>query len=145
MGLEEGDKILFENDYSYIQKYLDTNKFFKNGTDSGNLVINPDITPTIVAEVPQNTVDALVGFSNAAKIFNEGQSSTKEAAQDYSWIGDGDGTTDYTKTIQNKIKELNTISNGGTIFLGNGTYKISNFIELYDNIKLIGTGHTIIQ
>ena len=87
----------------------------------------------------------MVGFSNASKILNGGQSADKEAAQDYSWIGDGDGSTDYTSTIQNKIKELSSLSDGGTIYLGNGIYKINNFIEIPDNIKIIGTGNTTIQ
>lgn len=145
ISLEEGDKISFENDYSYMQKYLDTNNFLKKGADSGQLFSNPDTTPTVNATVPQNAVDALNGFTNAAKIFNEGQSSDSDIAQDYSWIGDADNDIDYTLIIQNKIKELETVSNGGTIFLGNGVYKVSNFIELTDNIKLIGTGNTIIQ
>lgn len=145
MSLEEGDIISFENDYSDIQEYLDTSGFFQGNAYGGN-VTNSDITPTISAVVPQNTQDALNGFNNAARIFNEGQSSIEDdVAQDYSWIGNGDGTTDYTTIIQNKIKELSSLSNGGTIFLGNGVYNISNFIELYDNIKLIGTGNTVIQ
>lgn len=145
MGLEEGDTVTFENDYSYIQEYLDVSEFF-DGHPSDNSIPNSDTTPTFSATIPQTPNDALIGFSNAAKIFNEGQTSDgEEIAQDYSWIGDGDGTTDYTKIIQNKIKELSSLSNGGTIFLGNGTYNISNFIELYDNIKLIGTGNTVIK
>lgn len=147
MGLEEGDKVSFEIDNSYIQTYLDASSFFKKGADGDNVITeaDTDTTPTFTAFVPQNTKDALVGFSNAAKIFNEGQTSTGSVAQDYSWIGDGDGTTDYTSKIQNKINELSSISNGGTIFLGNGTYNVSNFIEIYDNIKLIGTGNTVIK
>ena len=146
MNLEEGDKILFENDYSYIQKYLDIGNFFKKGTNGDYPFTDIEgTTPTIATIVPQNTLDALNGFSNAARIFNEGQASDDDVAQDYSWIGDGDDSLDYTSIIQNKIKELSTISNGGTIYLGNGTYKINNFIEVYDNIKIIGTGNTTIQ
>ena len=144
MGLEKGDTITFENDYSYIQKYLDASGFF-HSAPSGGALTNSDTTPTFSATSPQSIADALVGFSNASKILNGGQSADKEAAQDYSWIGDGDGTTDYTSTIQNKIKELSSLSGGGTIYLGNGIYKINNFIEVPDNIKIIGTGNTTIQ
>lgn len=144
MGLEKGDTITFENDYSYIQKYLDASNFFHSGP-SGGALTNSDTTPTFSATTPQSIADALVGFSNASKILNGGQATSQEAAQDYSWIGDGDGTTDYTSTIQNKIKELSSLSDGGTIYLGNGVYKINNFIEIPDNIKIIGTGNTIIQ
>lgn len=146
MGLEAGDTFSFAEDKTEIQPYLDATEFLHSDAAGGNnAVTESDITPTFTAIVPQNTKDALTGFSNAAKIFNEGKSSEKEAAQDYSWIGDGDGTTDYTSKIQSKIKELNSLSNGGTIYLGNGTYKINEFIEVYDNIKIIGTGNTIVQ
>lgn len=68
----------------------------------------------------------------------------------YSWIGDGDGDdqgngTDYTSIIQNKINELKTVSKGGTVYLGNGTYHINDSLILYSNIKVVGTGKTVIN
>lgn len=147
LGLEAGDTFSFVENKTEIQPYLDATSFFRYNA-KGNAIDDTtdlDITPKFSATVPQNTTTALIGFSNAAKIFNNGQTAEKEAAQDYSWIGDGDGTTDYTLLLKNKIKELNSVSNGGTIYLGNGTYKVSSFLELTDNIKLIGTGNTTIQ
>lgn len=60
----------------------------------------------------------------------------------YSWIGDGDGATDYTDIIQSKINSLR--ASGGTVYLGNGTYNISKSLILYSNIKVVGTGNTVI-
>lgn len=145
MGLSAGDKVTFENDYSTIQEYLDTTGFFKGSATGNGSLTDIDITPAFSAVIPLNAKIALNGFSNAAKIFNKGQTASKDVAQDYSWIGDAVENTDYTSTIQKKIDELVSLSEGGTIYLGNGTYKISKFIELRDNIKLIGTGNTTIQ
>lgn len=143
MGLEEGDTILFENDYSYIQEYLDTNGFFHSLPSGGN-VTDSNTTPTISAVVPQNVKEALNGFNNTARILNEKQKASEEASKDYSWIGDGDGSTDYTSLIQNKIDELNMFK-GGIVYLGNGTYNITKSLIIYENISIIGTGDTIIN
>lgn len=68
-----------------------------------------------------------------------------DAREAHAWIGDGDGKTDYTQQIQDKIDELVALNNGGTIYLGNGTYNISDSLTLYSNIKVVGTGKTIIN
>lgn len=71
--------------------------------------------------------------------------TSMDSREDYAWIGDGDGETDYTEIIQSKIEELKTLNNGGTIYLGNGTYNISNSLVVYSNTKIIGTGKTVIN
>ena len=86
------------------------------------------------------------GMENTARILNFDKSSYENSVtQGYSWIGEGDGVTDYTAKLQNKLDELHTVHNGGTIYLGSGTYPISKSLMIYDNIRIIGDGQTVIE
>lgn len=53
----------------------------------------------------------------------------------------GDGSTDDSINIQNAINYLNSI-NGGSLFVSNGNYKITQKLFLYSNIKIIGDGNS---
>lgn len=101
-----------------------------------------DMTPEIQAKIPCSISSSLTSFDIIAKGINS--SNNNIDVNNYNWIGDGDGSTDYTSLIQNKIDELN-VFNGGIIYLGNGTYNISKSLIIYDNISIIGTGDTIIN
>ena len=136
MGIEAGDQILFDLDVSDNQPYIDSLDAFKN----------KDINPVITVFVPRSIEDALDGMNNTAIILNTDKTTGGDATvQGYSWIGAGDGTTDYTLQIQSKLDELHNISDGGTIHLGPGTYPISKSLIVYNNTQIIGDGHTIIK
>lgn len=49
----------------------------------------------------------------------------------------GDGETDVSSLIQSAIDTLNT-KGGGTLFLPNGTYKVTTTIKLYSDIAIVG-------
>lgn len=136
MGIDAGDKISFEVDLEDSQPYIDTIPNF-----------NVSVDPTITAFAPRNVEDAMDGMNNIAALLNNGGDSTSGDAtvQGYSWIGDGDGTTDYTTRIQQKLDEIHKITQGGTIHLGSGTYKISNSLIVYENTHIIGNGQTVIE
>jgi hypothetical protein len=137
MGIDAGDQISFEADLSDNQPYIDAINNFQGHS----------VDPSIVAFIPRNVEDAMGGMNNAAAILNMDDDATGGDAtvQGYSWIGDGDGVTDYTAKIQNKLNELHTVSNGGTIHLGSGTYPISNSLIVYNNTRIVGNGKTIIE
>lgn len=136
MGIDAGDQISFEADLVDNQPYIDALGGFRNKS----------VDPSIVAFVPRNVEDALHGMDNAARILNADDSVSGDATvQGYSWIGEGDGVTDYTVQIQSKLDELHSASNGGTIHLGPGTYPISKSLIIYSNTQIIGDGHTIIE
>ena len=136
MGIEAGDQILFDLDLVDNQPYIDSLDAFKN----------QDINPAVTVFVPRSIEDALDGMNNTAIILNTDKSTGGDATvQGYSWIGAGDGTTDYTLQIQSKLDELHNISDGGTIHLGPGTYPISKSLIVYNNTQIIGNGHTIIK
>ena len=145
MGLSAGDSVSFEDDLSEAQDFVD-NAVYKTG-GSGTGISEYNIKPVVEIKVPRNTRDALDGMENAAMLLNaDGSEGVGDATvQGYSWIGDGDGVTDYTAQIQNKLNELHTIYDGGTIHLGSGTYPISGSLVVYDNTRIIGNGHTIIK
>jgi hypothetical protein len=86
-------------------------------------------------------------MNNVARMLNTENTTTGGDAtvQGYSWIGAGDGVTDYTVQIQSKLDELHNISKGGTIYLGPGTYPISDSLIIYGGTQIIGDGHTIIE
>ena len=135
LGIEAGDRVSFEADLQENQPYIDAISTYKGSVE-----------PTFTAFIPRNLEDAMNGLSNAARLFNMDSSAGGDATvQGYSWIGAGDGTTDYFTQIQAKLDELHTASNGGTIHLGPGTYPISKSLLVYDNMQIIGDGHTIIE
>jgi hypothetical protein len=83
---------------------------------------------------------------NAARILNNIDNIEDDSTvQGYGWIGEGDGETDYTARIQAKLNELNSLTRGGTIYLGPGTYKISDSLIVYGNTTIQGTGLTTIE
>lgn len=101
-----------------------------------------DMTPELQANIPCSISSSLTSFDIIAKGFNNSNSNID--VNNYNWIGDGDGTTDYTSLIQNKIDECNVLD-GGIVYLGNGTYNISKSLMVYGNISIIGTGDTTIN
>lgn len=145
MGITAGDSVAFEEDYSDAQDFIDNGRVYRTSAAS-KLVTEYNIMPTVAVIVSRNPVDALEGMSNAARMLNADDSAGGDATvQGYSWIGVGDGTTDYTVQIQSKLDELHNTSNGGTIHLGPGTYPIGKSLLVYDNIRIIGDGHTVIE
>lgn len=137
MGISSGDTVMFAVDDSDWSAYIDGDLYVEDIVDA---------TPTCSIFVPRNPVDACEGMMNAARMLNKsGTVSGDVTVQGYSWIGAGDGVTDYTAKIQNKLDVLHTTSGGGTIHLGPGTYPISNSLIVYGNTKIIGDGHTIIE
>jgi hypothetical protein len=145
MGIEAGDNVIFDEDFSDAQPYID--KGFVYEEIRTGFVKEYNVTPAVSVLVPRNINDAMEGMTNVASILNNESNSTggDAAAQGYSWIGDGDGITDYTARIQSKLDELHMISNGGTICLGHGTYPISSSLIVYDNTRIIGDGQTVIE
>ena len=137
MGIDAGDRITFDVDLSDNQPYIDTISYFKDH----------NVNPSVTTFVPRNVEDAMDGMKNAASIFNRDteKNGGDATAQGYSWIGEGDGVTDYTVQIQTKLDELHRITNGGTIHLGPGTYPISKSLIVYSNTRIIGDGRTCIE
>lgn len=137
MGISSGDTVTFTADDSEWKPYLDGGLYDD---------FDADVTPTGFIYIPRNAVDACDGMINAARMLNNAGSSGSDATvQGYSWIGEGDGSTDYTSKIQSKLDALHSVSNGGTIYLGPGTYKISGSLIVYGNTRIIGDGQTIIE
>lgn len=136
MGIDAGDRISFDADLTDNQPYIDALSGFKDKS----------VVPSITAFIPRNVEDAMDGMNNTAMILNMEKSVGGDATvQGYSWIGEGDGVTDYTVQIQSKLDELHNVSNGGTINLGSGTYPISKSLIVYGNTQIIGNGHTVIE
>lgn len=136
IGINAGDTVSFEADLEDNQPYIDALITFRDKS----------VDPSVTVFIPRNVEDAMDGMSNAAAILNMSDNSGGDATvQGYSWIGAGDGVTDYTVQIQSKLDELRVASNGGTIHFGPGTYPISKSLIVYGNIQIIGDGHTIIE
>lgn len=144
MGISAGDSVSFVEDYSEAQEFIDRS-IYKIG--NGKAITEYNIKPILSILTPRNVVDAMGGMKNAAYLLNidNSMSGGDATVQGYSWIGDGDGVTDYTAKIQNKLNELHTVSNGGTIHLGSGTYPISKSLIVYSNTRIIGNGKTSIS
>jgi hypothetical protein len=138
MGVDAGDTVAFESDLVDNQPYIDAFSEFRDKS----------IEPSVTVFVPRNVEDAMDGMKNAALMLNTADSAAGGDAtvQGYSWIGEGDGVTDYTVQIQTKLDELHTITKGGTIHLGPGTYPISKSLIVYNDTTIIGCGvETVIQ
>lgn len=136
MGIDAGDTISFDVDLADNQLYIDALGNFRNKS----------VEPSVTAFVPRNVEDAMAGMTNAAIMLNMDDTAGGDATvQGYSWIGAGDGATDYTTRIQSKLDELHGVTNGGTIHLGPGTYPISNSLIVYSNTQIVGTGRTVIE
>lgn len=134
MGISSGDTVMFTVDDSDWKTYLDGKLYIINSASA-------DVMPTGFVYIPRNAVDACDGMVNAARMLNgTGSAGGDATVQGYSWIGEGDGVTDYTARIQSKLDELHTVSNGGTINLGPGTYPISGRLIVYGNTTIIGCG-----
>jgi hypothetical protein len=143
LGVSSGDTVTFAVDDSDWKPYLDGGLYKDAGS---NKITAADATPTGFVYIPRNTADACDGMINAARMLNNAGSTGGDATvQGYSWIGEGDGSTDYTSKIQSKLDVLHSVSNGGTIYLGPGTYKISGSLIVYDNTRIIGDGQTVIE
>jgi len=139
MCLSAGDSVTFTEDYSDAQEFIDAGIY-------GSGISEYNIVPNVEVVVPRNTEDAMDGMENAARMLNLGGNAGGDATvQGYSWIGAGDGVTDYTSKIQSKLDELHSVTNGGTIYLGSGTYPISGSLIVYDNTRIIGDGQTVIE
>ena len=142
MGITKGDQIIFEPDFSDTQEFIDSGEVYQLGKG-----VEVNIDPTVTIQVPRNSKDACSGMINAARILNNAEASGggDSTVQGYSWIGEGDGESDYTARIQSKLNELNSLSRGGTIHLGPGTSKISDSLIVYGNTTIQGTGLTTIE
>ena len=142
MGLNQGDKVTFECDYTQYQFFLDNKMYGAGGY--GSTLTDYDFTPIVEISIPQSTKNALQGFDNVSRFLNNGSmNASGDGASDYSWIGKGNETVDYTSTIKNKLVELNNVG-GGTLYFGSGIYTISESIIIPANIKIIGNKETII-
>ena len=142
MGLNQGDKVTFECDYTQYQFFLD-NKIYGAG-GYGSTLTDYDFTPIVEISIPQSAKNALQGFDNVSRFLNNGSmNASGDGASDYSWIGKGNETVDYTSTIKNKLLELNNVG-GGTLYFGPGIYTISESIIIPSNINIIGNKETII-
>lgn len=143
LGIDAGDLVSFEVDLSDAEPYIVEEGLFQT---LNSVVTDFDVTPNIAVLVPRSVEDAMDGMNNAARVLNMRDSADDNTtAQDYSWIGAGDGITDYTTQIQTKLDELHNISNGGTIHLGPGVYPINKSLIVYGNTQVIGDGHTTIE
>lgn len=134
MGVSSGDKITFTVDDDDWKPYLEAG-LYKGITEV-------DVMPTVATQVPRSATDACDGMINAARMLNNNKNGMGGDAtvQGYSWIGEGDGTTDYTARIQSKLDEIHAVTNGGTVYLGPGTYPISGSLIIYSNTRIIGYG-----
>ena len=143
MGISAGDAVTFTVDDSDWKAYLDGGLYL----DASGVIATADAKPSMYAYITRNAADACGGMINAARMLNmDGASGGDATVQGYSWIGEGDGATDYTTRIQSKLDELHTVSNGGTINLGPGTYPISGSLIVYSNTTIIGCGiQTVIK
>lgn len=141
ISLTKGDYISFIPKINDIHSSLIEDKII--WTDGwGTLLTSINITPELQANIPCSISSSLTSFDIIAKGINSSNNSID--VNNYNWIGDGDGSTDYTSLIQNKIDELNMFK-GGIVYLGNGTYNITKSLIIYENISIIGTGDTIIN
>ena len=139
MCLSAGDSVTFTEDFSDAKEFIDAGIY-------NPAISECNIVPNIEVVIPRNTEDAMDGMENAARMLNLGGNAGGDATvQGYSWIGEGDGSTDYTSRIQSKLDELHSVSNGGTIYLGPGTYPISGSLIVYTNTRIIGDGQTVIE
>ena len=140
MGIDSGDKISFEADLMDAQPYIDNGHIYMlSGAE-----VNVD--PTVTVFVPRNVEDAMDGMNNAARMLNADHVTGGDATvQGYSWIGVGDGVTDYTIQIQSKLDELHNVTKGGTIHLGPGIYPISDSLIVHGDTQIVGDGDTIIE
>ena len=103
------------------------------------------VTPTIEFTIPKSIVNSLQGMEQIAKELNkEGVAGVSDGIADYQWIGDGDGSTDYTEKLQKKIDDM-FYQGGGNVYLGSGTYIISSSLIVGSNVRIIGNGNTIIE
>lgn len=145
MSVEAGDQITFDEDLEDAQPYIDHGKIY--ATLDNGFISEFNTRPEFTVSVPRNVKDAIGGMSKVARILNTDETDDSDSTvQGYSWIGEGDGVTDYTTQIQSKINELHFKSNCGTVYLGPGTYCVSESLIVYSNIQIIGCGkHTTIR
>lgn len=162
MYVDKGYTISFEQDDAFdpFLEYSFTQDWCPFIDETGTALWNPntkptdeeivkslvDVTPNVGIFVPRSVADALYEAEHIAKRLNnrEVQDNNLEL-NSYQWIGEGDGATDYTEKIQKKLDEIHYTSNGGTIYLGPGTYPISNSLIVYGNTRIIGDGQTVIE
>lgn len=147
MGISAEDIVTFEADFADTQDIIDSGEVYGTEQNGATDNIEFNIDPTVEIFVPRNSNDAFDGMINAARIFNNAENSIEdEPTQSYNWIGEGDGTTDYTSIIQNKLNLLHSLTDGGVVYLGPGTYPISGNLNVYENTTIIGCGpKTIIK
>lgn len=162
--LEKGYAINFEQDngaFDVIWEYAQTKDWPPIFTESGSYIWNSrtkptteeefeqiiNTTPGIRIEIPRSIEDAIRDSLHIAKRLNTPKDIQEDSDEvnNYGWIGVGDGTTDYTEKIQSKLTEIHNTTNGGTIYLGRGTYPISSSLIVYDNTRIIGDGQTVIE
>ena len=161
MYLAAGYSVRFEPDDAFdtFWEYSLTQGFcpFYNGdtykalwtakpTDASAVESLIDVSPNVGIFIPRSVGDALYEAEHIAKRLNSKEQKSDEfEVNSYAWIGEGDGTTDYTEKIQSKLTEIHNTSNGGTIYLGPGTYPIGNSLIVYHNTRIIGDGKTVIK
>ena len=162
MYMAAGYSVCFEQDdaFDVFWEYALTQGWCPFMNDSDATLWNPntkpadasaaeyliDTTPNVGIFIPRSIDDALYEAEHIAKRLNYRESQLKDyELNSYQWIGKGDGTTDYTDKIQSKLTEIHNTTNGGTIYLGPGTYPISNSLIVYHNTRIIGDGQTVIK
>lgn len=150
LGLSIGDVVEFEYDSSAFDLFIENQVIYNSNSNvSSDLITSIDATPNLKISVPTSVVSTMEGFPVTATILNRGVVGYTGGGSsvDYSWIGDGDQTKDYTAIIQNKIDEIHRMYGKGIVYLGKGTYTISESLILYDNISMIGISaqETIIE
>lgn len=159
--MSAGYSVRFEQDdafdefweYSLTQRYCpfsnDSHKSLWSAvpSDASTVAYLIDTTPNVGIFVPRSVEDALYEAEHIAKRLNyKDEQSDDYEVNSYGWIGVGDGVTDYTDKIQSKLTEIHNTSNGGTIYLGTGTYPISDRLIVYSNTRIIGCGtQTVIK
>lgn len=162
MYIDSGYVVSFEQDNAFdtFLEYSLTQDWCPFMNDTGGALWNPntkpsdaeaakplmDVTPNVGIFVPRSVADALYEAEHIAKRLNNRDIDDRDIEPNsYQWIGKGDGTTDYTEKIQNKLIEVHNTTKGGTIYLGPGTYPISGSLVIYDNTRIIGDGQTVIE
>ena len=154
--LNDGYKVTFEQDNEFEPFW---NRAIKEGfcpffsKNSNNQVVSwwrgvpsnaetyINTTPTVAIIAPLSISGSLEGMEQVAKELNKNKSEISIGTEynNYAWIGNGDGSTDYSTKIQNKLDEVYN-QGGGTIYLGSGIYPISQELLVRENVRIVGAG-----
>lgn len=145
LGLSSGDKVVIEKEND-LKKYYDVSMLFKDRFSWEQITDEAyfDLGHTIEIVIPTSLVGNMESFTNVSRMLNNSTDFNDIEINDYQWIGDGDGSSDYTDKLQNKIDEVH-YNGGGTIYLGSYIYPINKSLVLYNDTDLIGNDLTVIE